>query len=145
MSADVKGFEEDARRLREFDAFATFSDDDLLRLVRAAHRTSTSGPWPLIREQTPSDACYILLSGEAGVYVGRDRVAVVGAGEVIGESVFRSGKLRNATVTTVGRAEVLHIARDDVVRLVNDMPALRELMDETVARHVSGSATTDSS
>lgn len=145
MSADSKGLGEDARRLREFDAFSTFSDDDLKRLVGVAHRTSTSGPWPLIREQTPSDACYILLSGEAGVYVGRERIAVVGPGEVIGESVFRSGKLRNATVTTVGRAEVLHIARDDVVRLVSDMPALRDLMDQTVARHVSGSATTEPS
>ena len=69
--AREKEYEEDARRLREFDAFAKFSDDDLKRIARAAHRTSTSGPWPLIREQTPSDACYILLSGEAGVYVGR--------------------------------------------------------------------------
>ena len=83
---------EDARRLREFDAFAKFSDDDLKRVVRAAHRTSTSGPWPLIREQTVSDACYILLSGEAGVYVGKDRIAVVGPGEVIGESALKRGQ-----------------------------------------------------
>lgn len=54
---------------------------------------------------------------------------------MIGESV-RHGKLRNATVTTVGRAEVLHIAREDVVRLVEEIPALREVMDETAARHM---------
>ena len=53
--AREKEYEEDARRLREFAAFAKFSDDDLRRI--ATHRTSTSGPWPLIREQTPSDAC----------------------------------------------------------------------------------------
>ncbi|KUH81395.1 MULTISPECIES: cyclic nucleotide-binding domain-containing protein [unclassified Mycobacterium] len=125
----------DARRLREFDTFAKFSDSDLRRLVEAAHRTSTSGPWPLIREQTPSDACYILLSGEVGVYVGHDRIAVVGPGEVIGESVLRRGALRNATVTTTGRAEVLHIERDDLNRLIAEIPALREAMDATVARH----------
>ncbi len=61
---------EDVRRLRKFDAFANFSDEDLRRITRVTHHSSTSGPWPLIREQTPSDACYILLSGEAGVYVG---------------------------------------------------------------------------
>src|SRR5215217_2549644 len=127
--AREKEYEEDARRLREFAAFAKFSDDDLKRIARATHRTSTSGPWPLIREQTPSDACYILLSGDAGVYVGGDRIAVVGPGEVIGESVFRSGKLRNATVTTTGKAEVLHIARDDLDRLLNEVPALRDTMD----------------
>ena len=134
---------EDAARLREFPAFAKFSDDDLRKIALATHRTATSGPWPLIREQTPSDACYILLSGEAGVYVGQERIAVVGPGEVIGESALRHGKLRNATVTTTGRAEVLHIARDDFHRLLDQVPALREMMDETVARHVPKAATTD--
>lgn len=134
-------YEEDARRLQEFAAFAKFSHDDLRRIARATHRTSTSGPWPLIREQTPSDACYILLSGEAGVYVGGDRIAVVGPGEVIGESALRRGRLRNATVTTTGKAEVLHIARDDLDRLLNEVPALRKTMDETVARHVPKAAT----
>lgn len=130
---------EDARRLSEFPAFASFSEKELKHLVEAAHHTSTSGPWPLIREQTPSDAGYILLSGEVGVYNGHDRIAVVGPGEVIGESVLRVS-LRNATVTTMGRAEVLHIARDDLRRLVDEIPALRQMMDDTVARHVAGDA-----
>ena len=95
---------EDVRRLGEFEAFAKFSEGDLKRVVQASHRTSTSGPWPLIREQTVSDACYILLSGDAAVYVGQDRVAAVGPGEVIGESALKRGKLRGATVTTRGRA-----------------------------------------
>jgi CRP/FNR family transcriptional regulator, cyclic AMP receptor protein len=143
--ARAKEQEEDARRLREFAAFAKFSDNDLKRLVGAAHRTSTSGPWPLIREQTPSDSCYILLSGEVGVYVGQDRIAVVGPGEVIGESALRRGKLRNATVTTTGKAEVLLIARDDLDRLLDEIPALRETMDATVARHVPEAAAADPS
>jgi CRP-like cAMP-binding protein len=133
-------YQETARRLKEFDAFAKFSDSDLRRIVEAAHRTSTSGPWPLIREQTPSDSCYILLSGEAGVYVRQDRIAVVGPGEVLGESSLRRGKLRNATVTTTGRAEVLHIARDDMDRLLRDVPALRDMIDATTARHVPEAA-----
>ena len=141
--ARTKEQEEDARRLREFDAFAKFSIDDMKRVVRAAHRTSTSGPWPLIREQTVSDACYILLSGEAGVYVGRDRIAVLGPGEVIGESALKRGKLRNATVTTTGRAEVLHIDRNDLDRLLDELPALREVIDATVARRVPGGAPAD--
>jgi CRP-like cAMP-binding protein len=131
-------YQESARRLREFVTQETLSDNDLQRIVRAAHRTSTSGPWPLIQEQTPSDACYVLLSGEAAVYVGQDRVAVVGPGEVFGESALRRGKLRNATVTTTGKAEVLHIARDDLDRLLIEIPALRGIMDATVARHMPG-------
>lgn len=135
--------EEDARRLREFSAFDNLSDDELKRLVRAAHHTSTSGPWPLIHEQTPSDACYILLSGEAAVYLGRDRVAVLEPGEVIGESSLLRGKLRTATVTTTGPAEVLHIDRDHLASLLDEIPALRDTMDATVARHSLRAATAE--
>jgi CRP-like cAMP-binding protein len=104
--------------------------------VQAAHHTSTSAPWPLIHEQTPSDACFIILSGEAGVYVGKERIAVVGPGEVIGESALRRGHLRNATVTTTGPAEVLRIEKEDFEPLLDEIPALRAIIDDTVARHV---------
>jgi CRP/FNR family cyclic AMP-dependent transcriptional regulator len=126
----------DVQTLRKFAVFEKFSDADLARLVAASHHTSTSKPWPLIHEQTPSDAAFIMLSGEAGVYVGKERIAVVGAGEVIGESALRRGHLRNATVTTTGPAEVLRIEREDFEPLLDEIPALRAIIDDTVARHV---------
>jgi CRP/FNR family transcriptional regulator, cyclic AMP receptor protein len=131
---------DDIATLKQFDGFAKFSDDDLKKVVQASHRTSTSGPWPLIREQTVSDACYILMSGEAAVYAGNNKIATVHEGEVIGESALRRGKLRGATVTTTGRAEVLHIDRDDLDRLLDQVPALRSLIEETIARRVPGAA-----
>jgi CRP/FNR family cyclic AMP-dependent transcriptional regulator len=70
------------------------------------------------------------------VYVGQDRIAVVGPGEVIGESALHRGKLRSATVTTTGPAEILRIDRDDLARLLDEIPALRELIDASVVRHV---------
>lgn len=141
MKHDVEELERDTRRdirrLREFSAFEKFSDSELERVVRSAHHSSQSTPWPLIRESTPSDACFILLSGEVGVYVGDDRVAVVGPGEVIGESALRRGQLRSATVTTIGPSEVLRIDRDDLARLLDEIPALRETMQATAAKHVA--------
>lgn len=139
-AAEEQKYQEGARRLREFSAFAGVAEKDLQRIVRAAHHTSTAGAWPLISEHTPSDACFILLSGEAGVYVGDERIAVVGPGEVIGESALRQGKLRNATVTTTGKAEMLHVGREDLDRLLAEIPALRDIIDATVARHVPAAA-----
>jgi CRP/FNR family cyclic AMP-dependent transcriptional regulator len=133
---DAKQYEEDARELRKYSTFDNFSDDELERLARTAHRASTSAPSPLIHEQTPSDSCYILLSGEAGVYIGRDRVALLGPGEVIGEAALQRGKLRSATVTTTGPAQLLRLERDDLAKLLDEIPALRKIIDESVARHV---------
>ena len=126
---------EDVARLRQFPLFAKFSDDDLQRVVQAAHHDTTSGPWPLIHELTPADSCFILLGGEVGVYVGRDHVATLGAGEVIGHSAIKSGALRTATVTTTGPAEVLRIEAEDLAVLLDEIPALREAIDQTLARH----------
>ncbi len=126
---------EDAAKLRTFPVFAKFSDDDLQRLVQSAHHDSMSGPWPLIHEQTPADSCFILLSGEVGVYVGREHVATLGPGEVIGHSAIKSGALRTATVTTTGPAEVLRIESEDLVGLLDEIPAMRAAIDETLARH----------
>lgn len=138
MTARAKREKQDVARLKEFPAFAGFSDEDLLELVRASHHTSTSAPWPLIHEQTPSDACFILLSGEAAVYLGRDQIATIPAGEMLGENALRRGKLRSATVTTTGPAEVLRIGRDDFARLLDEVPALRGTVDDTIARHMAG-------
>lgn len=138
MKARAKGEKQDVDRLKEFPAFAQFSDEELTTLVRAAHHTSTSGPWPLIHERTPSDACFILLTGDAVVYLGRDRIAELSAGEVLGENALRRGKLRSATVTTTGPAEVLRIGRDDFARLLEQIPALRGMVDDTIARHMAG-------
>lgn len=138
MKVEAEGHEEeDTRRLRAFTAFDKFSDDELNRLVRAAYHTSHPVPWPLIREQTPSDACFILLSGKVGVYVGQDQIAELGPGEVIGESALRRGKLRSATVTTIGPAEVLRIDRDDLARLLDEIPALRDMIESTAAQHTA--------
>lgn len=126
---------DDVSRLRGFAAFSNFSDDDLRHLVAAAHHDSTSAPWPLIHEQTPADACYILLSGDVNVYVGRDQIATVGPGEVIGESALR-GQLRSATVTTTGPAEVLRIEAEDLSGLLRAVPAFRDLIEANALRHV---------
>lgn len=125
----------DVRRLRTFTTFDNFPDAELLLLVQAAHHDSRSTPWPLIYQQSPSDACYILLSGEAGVYVGRDLIATLEPGEVIGESTLRRGKLRSATVTTMGPAEFLRIERDDLEHLLRESPALRDAMEAAAIRH----------
>jgi signal-transduction protein with cAMP-binding, CBS, and nucleotidyltransferase domain len=126
---------DDARRLREFPAFEKFSEDDLNHLVRVAHHDSTSGPWPLIHEQTPADSCYILLSGDVGVYAGREHIASLGPGEVIGESALRMGKLRSATVTTTGPTEVLRIEAEDLTGLLRQIPALRAVIEASATRH----------
>ena len=71
---------EDARQLQEFEAFL-----EVLRGRPEANRAGVAshvdvGAVAADPEQTVSDACYILLSGEAAVYVGQDKIADRGSG-----------------------------------------------------------------
>ena len=54
---------------------------------------------------------------------------------MIGESALLRGQLRSATVTTTGPAEVLRIEQDDLTRLLEEIPALRDTIHSTVERH----------
>ena len=101
---------DDARQLRAFSAFDKFSDAELHRLVRAAHHDSTSAPWPLIHERTPSDACYILLSGDLEVRVGGKRVAsITRVGDVFGELALVNQDKRLASVVAASKAICLAV------------------------------------
>lgn len=70
------------------------------------------------------------------MYVGKEKVAELGPGEVIGEVALRQKKLRTATVSTLEAAELLHIERDDLDRQLRQIPALGKAIDATVSRHM---------
>ena len=131
--------EADAGQLRKFSAFDKFSDAELRQLAEAAHHPLTSASWPLVYEDTVGLLLH-LAERRGGRVCRRDRVATLGPGEVIGESALLRGQLRSATVTTTGPAEVLRIEQDDLTRLLEEIPALRDThsLDRRTAR--TGSA-----
>lgn len=126
----------EARRLRDFPTFSKFSDAELQKLATSAQQSSLPAHWPLVHERTPGDACYILLSGSVAVFVGNERVAELGPGEVIGEAALRNQKLRSATVSSIEPVELLRIDQQTFDRLLGEIPALGAAIDATVARHM---------
>lgn len=119
--------------LRGCDAFADLSTAELTKLVRSADRVSVPARWPLIHQRTPGDACYILLAGRVGVFSGRDRVAVLGPGDLVGEVALRWGRLRSATVSSLEPVRMLRIAGEDLARLLTEIPELRRVIAAATA------------
>lgn len=117
-------------RLRQFEVFASCDDRDLEKLVRSGDTTSVPAGWPLIREETPGDVCYVILDGTVQVRQHDEPVATLGPGDVVGEAALTGGGLRNATVVAQTPLELLHI----------DAPAFRKLIDERPAVRAALSA-----
>jgi CRP/FNR family cyclic AMP-dependent transcriptional regulator len=126
----------DARKLREFPAFSRFTDSELEKIVKLSGHATLPARWAMIHERTPGDMCYILLAGRVAVFVGGEKVAELGPGEVIGEVALREKKLRSATVSTLEPVELLRIESENLDRLMREIPSLGPAMDATVERHM---------
>ena len=108
---------------------APFSDckqEDLEDLAKHANHTSVPKGWALIQQQTPADAVYVILSGDADVRVKDKKVASITAGAVVGEVGVSGHKLRNATVLSTTPLDVLHINADQFDGLLSRRPALKD-------------------
>jgi CRP-like cAMP-binding protein len=80
--------------------------------------------WPLLNEQTPADACYVILDGDVEVRVDGRPVAQLAAGSVVGEVGLLTSKLRNATVVSTSRVSLLHLVPEVFNSLVSSNPAI---------------------
>lgn len=109
-------------------AFARCDRADLEALIAAGKVTSLPEGWPFVREGTPADACYVLLSGTARVFAGRQEIAVLGIGDIVGEMALVEGGQRTATVSASSAVRALRVDYDVLRELLAARPQLRETM-----------------
>ena len=81
--------------------------------------------WPLIHQDTPADACYVILDGTAVVRIDGSEVATLGAGSIVGEVALATGRLRNATVTSKEPLDLLHLDASQFRSLLERRPTVR--------------------
>lgn len=120
--------------LKAQSAFKDCANSDLQDLATHSNRTSVPKDWQLIHQETPADACYVILSGEADVVVKGEKVASITAGAVVGEAGLAGHKLRNASVHSTTPLELLHINAAEFDELIKRRPALKAaLLSRTAA------------
>jgi CRP-like cAMP-binding protein len=111
--------------LKAQPVFKDCSDADLTDLANHSNHTSIPANWPLIHQETPADACYVILSGDADVTVKGEKVATITAGAVVGEAGLTGHKLRNASVHSTTPLDLLHIDAAEFGPLLERRPALK--------------------
>jgi len=113
--------------LKKQAAFGDCSQADLDDLAKHANLTSVPKGWALIQQETPSDAVYVILSGDADVIVKDKKVASITAGAVVGEAGVAGHKLRNATVLSTSPLDLLHINAGDFEDLLKRHSSLKDV------------------
>jgi CRP/FNR family transcriptional regulator, cyclic AMP receptor protein len=122
-----------ADRLRSVDRFSSLSDADLKKLGRAGKVVHLPAQWSLMSETTPADKAYVLLTGEVAIRKGGETIATVGPGAVIGEVGILEKRLRTAAVVSQTELEVVHFTKEDLVKLVDEIPALKDALQSTAS------------
>ncbi|MGH3361647.1 MAG: Crp/Fnr family transcriptional regulator [Nocardioides sp.] len=109
--------------------FDGFSDDEVQQVINAGTFVTLPADWSPIWEKTPSDKAYILLSGEVSVRKDGQEIARLGPGEIIGEAGVVNHQLRNASIVSLTKLELIHFTREEVEQLCSDVPAFKAALD----------------
>lgn len=107
-----------------------FTQADRALITRAGTLVSVPAGWAPILEGTPADKVYLILEGEVSIRKGKQEVARLGAGELVGETALSRRQLRNATVVAETSLRVLHFTAEAWAGLIARVPALASAVEE---------------
>ena len=110
------------------------SPADLETLAATAYPISFDAGEHLCVEGTDAPDCYVIAAGEADVFIGGERVAVVGADDVVGERGLLLGAPRAATVTATSHMITYAISRELLQHVLDASPHVIAAMQENVRR-----------
>ncbi len=89
-----------ADELAELPSLRSCGKDDIRALAEAGSVVTLPDGWAFVQEGTPADAAYVLLDGEAKVLAGREEIATLSPGAILGEMAYIEGGQRKATVAS---------------------------------------------
>ncbi|MCW2757438.1 MAG: cyclic nucleotide-binding protein [Nocardioidaceae bacterium] len=129
-------------KIDQVPMFDGLSDAELKQIVAAGTEVNVPANWSLIWERTPADKAYIILDGELSVRKGKEEVARLGPGDVVGETAIVRHKLRNASVVSLTPAHVLHFTREAVDQLCAEIPRFKDALDVAASGRIGDTSTT---
>ena len=120
--------EERARALALHPIFAQFDKTALTAVAARCAVAAFSAGDVIMRQGDPGDFAYLIIAGEADVFVeipaGRIPLATLGRHNIIGELGAFTDMPRTATVTARSDLQALRVERDTLTGLAADFPAI---------------------
>jgi CRP-like cAMP-binding protein len=98
--------------IRQWPQGRGLPDQEIRAVASLVRDVTLPANWAFIAQNTPADATYLLLSGEAKVVHEDAVVANLGPGSVIGEMALANHTLRSATVVTTQPSRLLHMSAE---------------------------------
>jgi CRP-like cAMP-binding protein len=119
----ARALSDEVGRLEVFSGLSGRAVDALVDAGRLVHLPSN---WALIAENTPADSVYVLLAGSTEVRHGKDVLATLGAGSLVGEAAIVASRRRNATVVSVSEVRALRVGYDELNAVFAQHPSVQQ-------------------
>ncbi|MEZ4389722.1 MAG: cyclic nucleotide-binding domain-containing protein [Polyangiales bacterium] len=128
---------------RRASAFDALDDDEVDAFTLFLRERRVEAGAILFREGDPGESLFVLLEGEANVYVrgpGGDhlRVATLAAGDVLGERSCIDPSPRSATVTATSEVRALELSRAELDRMIRELPSVASRLLGVIAQALAG-------
>lgn len=122
-----------AAQLSKVAFFDGFTSDELSRVLQLAEDVEAEAGAVLIDQGRVGQECFVILEGEAGVYVSGEHVATNGPGSMIGEMALVEHRPRNATVVAETPMRLLAFDTRAFKTLLEEMPKAHDRVMEILA------------
>jgi CRP-like cAMP-binding protein len=113
--------------------FDGFSSDELQRVAELAEDVEAEPGAVLVEQGRVGQECFVILEGEASVYVGDERVSTSRPGSMVGEMALLEHKPRNATVVADTSMRLIVFDTSHFKQLLQEMPKAHDRVMETLA------------
>ena len=108
--------------LKSVAFFDGFSDSHLERVAALVQDVAAEPGALLIDQGRPGQVCYVIAEGKANVFVGREHVATLQPGTMVGEMALIDHKPRSASVVAEGPMRLLALNTDAFRALLDELP-----------------------
>jgi len=126
-----------ALHLKSLPLFEGLTTRQLMNLVHEVREEQHEAGTVVFQEGEPGDCLYLIVEGQVRVTRGETLLREQGPKSFFGEIAVLEGENRTATITTTSRVQFLRLDRDDLLRLMEDLPAIAIGICQTLSRRVS--------
>ncbi len=110
--------------LKSVPLFERLTTRHLMDLASAMHEERFVDAADICREGEIGNCMYLIVEGRVGLRSGSTRLAEMGTRDFFGEMALFDGITRSATVTAEGEVLVLRLDRNDLLNLMDELPAI---------------------
>ena len=126
-----------ALHLKSLPLFDGLTTRELMNLANEVREERHGAGTIVFREGEPGDCLYLIVEGQVRVTRGETLLREQGPKSFFGEIAVLEGENRTATVATATPVRFLRLDRDDLLRLMEELPTIAIGICQTLSRLVS--------